>query len=52
MRILPGAVLNDLVYNDTRVSFSHCFLESLALALFLTLFPVWSLNHDPALVAS
>ncbi|KGO63847.1 hypothetical protein PITC_054730 [Penicillium italicum] len=45
MRTLPGAVLNDLAYNDTRVSFSHCFLESLAFALFWLFFS--SLSLDP-----
>jgi hypothetical protein len=53
MRILPGAVLNHRAYNDTRVAFPHCFLESLALTLlFALLFLVQALTHDPVLLAS
>ncbi|KGO43885.1 hypothetical protein PEX1_086970 [Penicillium expansum] len=36
MRTLPGAVLNDLVYKDTRVYFSQCFVV-LSFSSFLAL---------------
>lgn len=52
MGFLPGALLNDLIYNDTRVSFSPLLLESLALALFrLSCFSL-GIGPYPASVAS